>query len=204
MFKFQGKIKVINETQVISEKFKKREFVVTDTSSMYPQDVMFQSVQDKCDMLNGYSVEDQVEVSFNLRGREWTSPDGVVKYFNTLDAWRIEKMGQGGGIPAAGPSDIIWENRELSESTRFFRGVIAFLIIAIMLMISAVIIYILNQQSSNFMLKYPKITCLGENGFFATMYQSNLDDIQEAAEKEFTTNYQKTIREEDTSYIGPL
>ena len=106
MYKFQGKIKVINDTQEISEKFKKREFVVTDTSSMYPQDVMFQSMQDKCDMLNGYNVEDQVEVSFNLRGREWTSPDGVVKYFNTLDAWRIEKAGQGGGIPAAGPSDM--------------------------------------------------------------------------------------------------
>jgi len=116
MFKFQGKIKVINETQVISEKFKKREFVVTDTSSMYPQDVMFQSVQDKCDMLNGYSVEDQVEVSFNLRGREWTSPDGVVKYFNTLDAWRIEKMGQGGGIPAAGPSDMSLDVQPSSEA----------------------------------------------------------------------------------------
>jgi hypothetical protein len=116
MFKFQGKIKVINETQVISEKFKKREFVVTDTSSMYPQDVMFQSVQDKCDMLNGYSVEDQIEVSFNLRGREWTSPDGVVKYFNTLDAWRIEKMGQGGGIPAAGPSDMSLDAQSSSEA----------------------------------------------------------------------------------------
>lgn len=103
MYKFQGKIKVINEIQEISEKFKKREFVVTDTSSMYPQDVMFQSVQDKCAMLEGYSVEDEVEVSFNLRGREWTSPDGVVKYFNTLDAWRIEKMGQGAGIPPNGP-----------------------------------------------------------------------------------------------------
>ena len=102
MYKFQGKIKVINDIQEISEKFKKREFVVTDTSSMYPQDVMFQSVQDKCAMLDGYSVEDEVEVSFNLRGREWTSPDGVVKYFNTLDAWRIEKMGQGSGIPAGG------------------------------------------------------------------------------------------------------
>ena len=116
MFKFQGKIKVINETQVISEKFKKREFVVTDTSSMYPQDVMFQSVQDKCDMLNGYSVEDQVEVSFNLRGREWTSPDGVVKDFNTLDAWRIEKMGQGGGIPAAGPSDMSLDAQPSAEA----------------------------------------------------------------------------------------
>ena len=116
MFKFQGKIKVINETKVISEKFKKREFVVTDTSSMYPQDVMFQSVQDKCDMLNGYAVEDQVEVSFNLRGREWTSPDGVVKYFNTLDAWRIEKMGQGGGIPAAGPSDMSLDAQPSAEA----------------------------------------------------------------------------------------
>ena len=116
MFKFQGKIKVINETQVISEKFKKREFVVTDTSSMYPQDVMFQSVQDKCDMLNGYAVEDQVEVSFNLRGREWTSPDGVVKYFNTLDAWRIEKMGQGVGIPAAGPSDMSLDAQPSAEA----------------------------------------------------------------------------------------
>ena len=116
MFKFQGKIKVINATQVISEKFKKREFVVTDTSSMYPQDVMFQSVQDKCDMLNGYAVEDQVEVSFNLRGREWTSPDGVVKYFNTLDAWRIEKMGQGGGIPAAGPSDMSLDAQPSAEA----------------------------------------------------------------------------------------
>ena len=106
MYKFQGKIKVINDIQEISEKFKKREFVVTDTSSMYPQDVMFQSVQDKCSMLDGYSVEDEVEVSFNLRGREWTSPDGVVKYFNTLDAWRIEKMGQANSIPPNGPSDM--------------------------------------------------------------------------------------------------
>ena len=106
MYKFQGKIKVINDTQEISEKFKKREFVVTDTSSMYPQDVMFQSVQDKCAILDEFSVEDEVEVSFNLRGREWTSPDGVVKYFNTLDAWRIEKMGQPNSIPASGPSDM--------------------------------------------------------------------------------------------------
>lgn len=106
MYKFQGKIKVINDTQEISEKFKKREFVVTDTSSMYPQDVMFQSVQDKCAILDEFSVEDEVEVSFNLRGREWTSPDGVVKYFNTLDAWRIEKMGQANAIPASGPSDM--------------------------------------------------------------------------------------------------
>ena len=91
MYKLTGTIKTIKETVQVSEKFAKREFVINDASSMYPQDIAFQSVQDKCSMLDGYNVGDTVEVSFNLRGREWTSPKGEVKYFNTLDAWRIEK-----------------------------------------------------------------------------------------------------------------
>lgn len=104
MFKLQGTVKVINDTVQVTEKFAKREFVVEDTSSMYPQMIMFQSVQDKCSMLDAVTEGDQVEVSFNLRGREWTSPQGEVKYFNTLDAWRIEKVGQ--GMPQGGPSDM--------------------------------------------------------------------------------------------------
>lgn len=105
MFKIQGIIKVVNPTAQISEKFSKREFVLTDNSSMYPQDIMFQLTQDKCALLDGINVNDQIEVSFNLRGREWTSPQGEVKYFNTLEAWRLDKVGaQGGGMPASGPS----------------------------------------------------------------------------------------------------
>ncbi len=102
MFKLTGIVKVLNETVQISEKFSKREFVITENSSMYPQDIIFQATQDKCSMLDAVKVNDQVEVSFNLRGREWTSPQGEVKYFNSLDAWRIEKMGQ--GMPQGGPS----------------------------------------------------------------------------------------------------
>ena len=102
MFKLTGQVKVVKDTVQISEKFAKREFVVSDTSSMYPQDILFQSVQDKCSMLDGYNEGDQVEVSFNLRGREWTSPQGEVKYFNTLDAWRIEKLGA--STPATTPT----------------------------------------------------------------------------------------------------
>lgn len=104
MFKLTGTLKVIKDTVQVTDKFSKREFVVSDTSSMYPQDILFQSVQDKCSMLDGFQENDQVEVSFNLRGREWTSPQGEVKYFNTLDAWRIEKVGQ--GMPQGGPSDM--------------------------------------------------------------------------------------------------
>lgn len=98
MFKLTGYLKVINDTVQVTEKFSKRDFVVTDTSSMYPQDILFQAAQDKCSMLDGFGEQDQVEVSFNLRGREWTSPQGEVKYFNTLDAWRIEKL-SGAGAP---------------------------------------------------------------------------------------------------------
>ena len=104
MFKLTGTLKVIKDTVQISEKFAKREFVISDTSSMYPQDILFQAVQDKCSMLDAVNEGEQVDVSFNLRGREWTSPQGEVKYFNTLDAWRIEKVGQ--GMPQGGPSNM--------------------------------------------------------------------------------------------------
>lgn len=104
MFKLQGTLKVIKETQQITDTFSKREFVVTETSSMYPQDVLFQATQDKCNMLDGMNQGDTVEVSFNIRGREWTSPQGEVKYFNSLDAWRIERVNQ--GMPQGGPSDM--------------------------------------------------------------------------------------------------
>ena len=86
--KVKGKVKVVKSTEVISEKFSKREFVVT-TEDTYPQDVLFQLTQDKCVLIDGVSVGDEVEVEFNLRGREWTNAQGEVKYFNTLEAWKV-------------------------------------------------------------------------------------------------------------------
>src|ERR1035437_1723204 len=85
-----GILKVKNEAQQVSEKFKKREFVITDNSSQYPQHISFQLTQDKCNLLDQYSIGAEIKVHFNLRGREWTSPQGEIKYFNSLEAWRIE------------------------------------------------------------------------------------------------------------------
>ena len=85
-----GILKVKSEAQQVSEKFRKREFVLTDNSSQYPQHVSFQLTQDKCGLLDQYNVGDEIKVHFNLRGREWTSPKGEIKYFNTLEAWRLE------------------------------------------------------------------------------------------------------------------
>jgi hypothetical protein len=91
MFKLEGTIKVINQTQVISDKFSKREFVI-ETQDQYPQLVMFQTTQEKCNLLDGIGVGSKLEVSFNLRGREWNSPQGETKYFNTLEAWKIDVL----------------------------------------------------------------------------------------------------------------
>lgn len=87
-----GSIKVLGDTFVVTDKFKKRDIVITDNSNdQYPQHVTFQFTQDKCDMLDKYKVGDHVTVKFNLQGREWTSPSGDVKYFNTLQGWFITK-----------------------------------------------------------------------------------------------------------------
>ena len=89
----KGKVKVVGSTVAISEKFSKREFVVVDDTNMYPQDIMFQLTQDKCNLIDSLVIGDQVEVSFNLNGREWVNPKGESKFFNTLDVWKISKIG---------------------------------------------------------------------------------------------------------------
>ncbi|MBT8300884.1 MAG: DUF3127 domain-containing protein [Maribacter sp.] len=88
----QGKIKVINETKTFgSNGFRKREVVVT-TEEQYPQHILVEFIQDKCDLLNSYNVGQDVKISINLRGREWTNPQGEVKYFNAIQGWRIENL----------------------------------------------------------------------------------------------------------------
>ena len=86
-----GKIKVIGETKTFGTgNFAKRDLVVT-TDEQYPQMILIEFVQDKCDILNKYKLGDSVKVGINLRGREWINPEGVAKYFNSIQGWRIEK-----------------------------------------------------------------------------------------------------------------
>lgn len=87
-----GRIVLINETNQVTDSFRKREFVVEVAENPeYPETLMMEMIQDKCNALGGYSVGDMVKVELNLKGRKWTDPQGVDKYFNTLQAWKIEK-----------------------------------------------------------------------------------------------------------------
>jgi len=86
-----GTLKVKNDTIAVSEKFKKRDFVVTiDETTQYPQHISFQINQDKCSLLDSINIGETVNVHYNLKGREWNGPTET-KFFNTLECWNIKK-----------------------------------------------------------------------------------------------------------------
>lgn len=86
-----GKVTKIFDAQTFSSGFTKREVIVT-TQEQYPQPLSIEFLQDKVNLVDNITVGDDIKVSINLRGREWTSPEGVTKYFNSITGWRIEKQ----------------------------------------------------------------------------------------------------------------
>ncbi|MEM6542745.1 MAG: DUF3127 domain-containing protein [Bacteroidota bacterium] len=88
----EGKLKVIGDTQTIGNNgFEKREFVIT-TEEQYPQHVQLEFIQGKCSLLDNYEIGQKVKVAINIRGREWVNSSGETKYFNSIQAWRIDSL----------------------------------------------------------------------------------------------------------------
>ncbi|WP_454974083.1 DUF3127 domain-containing protein [Capnocytophaga gingivalis] len=86
----QGRIKQIFPSQMIGQNgFEKRDLVIT-TEEQYPQTIIIQFIQQRCDLLDSLQVGQNVKVYINIRGREWTNPQGETKYFNTIEGWKIE------------------------------------------------------------------------------------------------------------------
>ena len=95
-----GRLHAVFDIKQVTERFHKREFVLeTGDNPKYPQFVLFQLTGDRCDDINAFQVGDDVRIDFNLRGREWQSPDGQIKYFNSLDVWTIDSAGGAGEPP---------------------------------------------------------------------------------------------------------
>ena len=95
-FEINGRLAEKFETQKVSDRFQKREFVLeiksnSATGYEFVDFIKFQSTQDKCSLLDQFNIDDTIKVSFNLRGRKWEK-DGQVSYFTNLEAWRIERI----------------------------------------------------------------------------------------------------------------
>ena len=86
----QGRIKQIFPSQIIGQNgFEKRDLVIV-TEEQYPQTIIIQFTQQRCDLLDSLQVGQNVKVYINIRGREWTNQQGEIKYFNTIEGWKIE------------------------------------------------------------------------------------------------------------------
>ena len=91
MLTYTGVLKVKGKEQKVSDRFKKREFVLTDNSPSYPQTISFQLTQDRCSLIENINVGDEITVHFQLKGREWKNPQGEIKFFNSLDVFKVER-----------------------------------------------------------------------------------------------------------------
>jgi hypothetical protein len=121
-FEITGKIIDILPVNQVSDKFRKREFVIekkdTGGPNVFIDYIKFQLIQDKCDIINESYLNEEVKVSFNLKGNRWER-DGKVNYFTNLDAWKVEKVSpgaQGQNIVSQNPlEDLPPDNEELSD-----------------------------------------------------------------------------------------
>lgn len=114
----QGKIKMVDETKTYGNNgFRKRELVIT-TDEQYPQHILIEFIQDKCDLLDNHQVGQDIKVSINVRGREWVNPQGETKYFNSLQGWRVENLvneSQAPELPPVPPMDAFEPANDFKE-----------------------------------------------------------------------------------------
>jgi hypothetical protein len=121
-FEISGKVIDISPVNQVSDKFKKREFVIekkeTGGAAVFIDYIKVQLVQDKCDLINESFLNEEIKIWFNLKGNKWER-DGKVNYFTNLDAWKIEKLSSQGrdqNISSNTPlEDIPPEIDELSD-----------------------------------------------------------------------------------------
>ena len=109
----KGVVKVVNATEEVGAKGFKKRLVVVETQETYPQCIPIEFVQDKCSLLDGVQVGQEVEVHINLRGSEWNG-----KYYAQVQGWKID-LGVATSPPQAPiGSDIeplpFWANGECS------------------------------------------------------------------------------------------
>lgn len=113
--KVEGIIKQVQDEQKFTN-FTKRSLIL-ETEEKYPQTLDIEFHQDRVDLLDMYKSGMRVCVHINLRGREWTNPQGEVKYFNSIVGWRIENMSannpiQSNEVEVGKPTDYADDNED--------------------------------------------------------------------------------------------
>ncbi len=89
MFDVTGKLYVIFDSQQVTERFKKREFVLEIQNGNFSEYVKFQLTQDRCGLLDTAAVGNEVKVRFALKGKPYQKGSETL-YFTNLEALHVE------------------------------------------------------------------------------------------------------------------
>lgn len=116
MLTYTGFLKVKGGVKQVSDRFRIREFVLTDDAPSYPQTIQFQLTQDRCSIIDNVKIGENLMVHFQLKGREWTNPQGEIKYFNSLDVFKIEKITKSSVTAGEEPAPRKAKKKETEET----------------------------------------------------------------------------------------
>lgn len=115
----QGTVKRIFDTQTFPSGFQKRELILL-TQEQYPQPISIEFLSERISLLDNLSEGDEITVSINIRGREWTNPQGEVKYFNSITGWKIDRNSTGNiNEPTQAMATNIPSNAPVNDSNVF-------------------------------------------------------------------------------------
>lgn len=115
----QGTVKKLFDIQTFPSGFQKREMVLL-TQEQYPQPISIEFLSEKISLLDNLSEGDEIKVGINIRGREWTNPQGEVKYFNSITAWRVEKINAGFSEPTQAQASPVPASAPVNDSSDVF------------------------------------------------------------------------------------
>ncbi len=119
----KGKVHEVSATMQVTDSLKKRELIVEYVENpQYPEYLKFESIQDRCALMDNVKAGDDVEVFFNLKGRKWTDKTGKVVYFNTLQLWKINVLSaasSNASTPAYAPAADISSNAAEDDDLPF-------------------------------------------------------------------------------------
>ena len=85
MYKLKGKLIHKGDAKQVSEKFRVMDFVIETPDDKYPQTIQFQVINDRIQEMDKFTLGEELEVSFDIRGREYNG-----KYYNSINAYKIE------------------------------------------------------------------------------------------------------------------
>jgi len=108
-YQIAGKVAEVYPVNRVSERFRKREFVIEhkDSSSgqAFVDFLKFQLTQERCDLIDESWLRQEVTVTFNLKGNRWEK-NGMVNYITNLNALSVVRgvaVAEGGEQTAALP-----------------------------------------------------------------------------------------------------